>query len=259
MDDQKFGNTPLKVRDTSHYRSEYTKNFVEHWDQVASWEIRDKYEKDFYCKILKQYSCIDVLDVATGTGYHSVKLSTQGFKVVSLDGCTTMLKKATANGIKNGITLDTINCDWKDISAENLPQCFDAIICLGNSFTHVFDSAERTLILEKFRSALKRDGILIIDHRNYDSIVKGIPTRKALYYAGTSATAEPDYIDDGLARYKYEFNDGKCYYLNMYPITCNVLISEAKEAGFKLEETLYDLKEEQTGEAAFVQHVFRSI
>ena len=257
MDEQRFGKAPLKVRDTSHYRSEYTSGFVEHWDQVASWEIRDKYEKNFYEEILKRYSCKEVLDVATGTGYHSSKLSRLGFEVLSLDGCNTMLNKAKANGKNIGILLETLNCDWKEITPGRLGRMFDAVICLGNSFTHVFDSEERVQILENFRSVLKPEGILIIDHRNYDSIVKGIPTKKAQYYAG--ASAKPDHIDEGLARYKYEFKDGNCYYLNMFPITRDVLVSEAIRAKFRLEKTLYDLVENKSDDAAFVQHVFRSI
>ncbi len=258
VDEQRFGSSPLMIRDTSHYLSEYTENFVEHWDEVANWEIRDEYEKDYYNNILKNGRCEYVLDVATGTGYHSVKLTTLGYKVTSLDGCTTMLKKAVSNGLKKGIVLNTISCDWQNISSSILPHEYDAVICLGNSFTHVFESSERIKILKKFRSTLKPNGILIIDHRNYDSIVKGIPTKRAQYYAGVSATAEPEYIDNGLARYKYKFKDGTCYYLNMFPITRDVLIAEALEAGFNLEHTLHDLKEVNTKDAAFVQHIFRS-
>lgn len=100
MDKQNFGSSPLKLRKTSHYLSEYTTDFVEHWDQVADWEIRDNYEKDFYDNILKSNYCQSVLDVATGTGYHSIKLAALSYEVTSLDGCATMLQKAITNGQK---------------------------------------------------------------------------------------------------------------------------------------------------------------
>lgn len=105
---------------------------------------------------------------------------------------------------------------------------------------------------------MKLNGILIIDHRNYDSILKGIPTKKAQYYAGKSTVAETEYTDNGLARYKYKFKDGTCYYLNMFPLTRDVLMTEAFEAGFKVEHSLYDLKEIDTEGSAFVQHILRN-
>ena len=62
-----------------------------------------------------------------------------------------MLNKAKANGKNIGILLETLNCDWKEITPGRLGRMFDAVICLGNSFTHVFDSEERVQILENFR------------------------------------------------------------------------------------------------------------
>ena len=259
MNDQDFGQHPLEIRNTSHYKSEYSPGFADHWDQVANWDIRDAYEKSYYINLLSNYACEDILDVATGTGYHSIQFIANGFNVTSLDGSSTMLAKAVSNSLARNILLETIHCDWLDIPSKLNGRNFDAIVCLGNSFTHVFDPDERINILKNFCSVLKEDGLLVIDHRNYSSLINGMPTRKAQYYAGKSTSAEPEYLDEGLARYRYTFSDGSYYFLNMFPITSNTLISEAQTAGFQLLQTLFDLSDKQTDEAAFIQHVFRRV
>ena len=65
---------------------------------------------------------------------------------------------------------------------------FDAVICLGNSFPHLpdfrGDQADQKLALSNFYDILKPGGILIIDHRNYDEIIKTgkLSQSKNIYY-----------------------------------------------------------------------------
>ena len=64
---------------------------------------------------------------------------------------------------------------------------FDAVICLGNSFAHLpdfnNDSKVHSLALENFECLVKPGGILMIDHRNYDAILKhGSAPAKNIYY-----------------------------------------------------------------------------
>lgn len=64
---------------------------------------------------------------------------------------------------------------------------FDAVLCLGNSFAHLIDSfgdqREQKTAIENFMKCLKPGGFLLIDHRNYDHIIKtGATPAKCLYY-----------------------------------------------------------------------------
>src|SRR3546814_1966057 len=43
----------------------------------------------------------------------------------------------------------------------------------------------------------------------------GFKTKHKYYYCGDQVTAEPEYIDDGLARFKYRFPDKSEYTLKM--------------------------------------------
>ena len=49
---QSFGEDPVKVRETDHYRIEYIKSFVEKWDELIDWDSRAESEGDFFIRQL---------------------------------------------------------------------------------------------------------------------------------------------------------------------------------------------------------------
>ena len=71
---QEFGDNPVEVRETGHYTEEYVPSFVEKWDSLIDWEKRAESEGNFFIDLLRKRGVKSVLDVATGTGFHSVRL-----------------------------------------------------------------------------------------------------------------------------------------------------------------------------------------
>merc|ERR1711963_1297608 len=64
---------------------------------------------------------------------------------------------------------------------------YDAIICMGNSFPHLIDDhgdfRDHKTCIQNMYDMFKPGGILIIDHRNYDYILKnGKSPKKNIYY-----------------------------------------------------------------------------
>ena len=55
---------------------------MEKWDELIDWQSRAESEGDFFIEALKEHNAREVLDVATGTGFHSVRLIEAGFEVV---------------------------------------------------------------------------------------------------------------------------------------------------------------------------------
>lgn len=185
-----------------------------------------------------------VLDVATGTGFHSVRLLEEGFETVSADGSPEMLARAFQNGRTfGGHILRVVNADWRWLNRDVHGE-YDAIICLGNSFTHLFSERDRRKALAEFYAMLKHDGVLIIDQRNYDALLDGqYSNRHTYYYCGDEVSAEPDYVDAGLARFKYTFPDNSEYFLNMFPLRKNYVRRLMREVGFQHVETYGDFQE----------------
>jgi glycine/sarcosine N-methyltransferase len=241
--DQEFGENPLAIRETEHYQAEYVEQFVDKWDELIDWDARAESEGGFFIKLLKGYGKERVLDVATGTGFHSVQLLKAGFEVTSADGSAEMLAKAVENAKQRALFLNTVHADWRWLNRV-IQGKFDAVICLGNSFTHIFDEAERRRALAEFYAALRHDGILILDHRNYDSILDvGFDSKHKYYYCGDQVTAEPEHVDDTLARFRYSFPDGSVFHLNMFPLRKNYVRKLLSEAGFQRVYTYGDFQE----------------
>ncbi|MEQ8845881.1 MAG: class I SAM-dependent methyltransferase [Phycisphaerales bacterium] len=240
---QNYGDNPNVVRDTDKYVEEYVHGFVDKWDELIDWDERAKSEGDFFIEELRRRGVKRVLDVAAGTGFHSIRLIEAGFDVVSVDGSPNMLAKAFENGRRRGHVLRTRHADWRWLNRDVMGR-FDAVICLGNSFTHLFNERDRRKALAEYYSALVHDGVLILDQRNYDSILdNGFSTKHKHYYCGEQVTAEPEYFDDGLCRFCYSFPDGSKYHLNMFPLRKNYTRRLLREVGFQRIDTFGDFKE----------------
>jgi len=254
--EQSFGENPIEVRETDHYKDEYIDSFVDKWDELIDWDARAKSEGNFVIDTLKERGVKKVLDVATGTGFHSVRLLKAGFEVVSVDGSAHMLAKAFENAKRHGYILRTVLADWRFLNRDVHGE-FDAIICMGNSFTHLFNERDRRKALAEYYAMLKHDGVLVLDQRNYDAILDhGYKSKHTYHYCGEDVTAEPEHVDDGLARFKYIFPDKSEYHLNMFPLRKEYVKRLMVEVGFQHIETYGDYQETyHENEPDFFTHV----
>lgn len=228
---------------TDRYKEEYVFAFVEKWDELIDWDRRAAAEGGFFADVLTARGVKTVLDVATGTGFHSVMLKQAGFEVTSVDGSEMMLNKAVANGHQRGQPLTTIRADWRWLG-QSVAGGFDAIICLGNSFTHLFADGDRRQALAHFHALLNPGGTLILDQRNYDALLDKTaqPSRK-FYYCGKNVCARPILVDDTVARFRYEFADGAAFHLEMFPLRKAYVHQLMSESGFSNIETFADFQE----------------
>ncbi len=244
---------------SDQYQEEYHESFVDKWDELINWEARAEGEDGFFATILREHGCQRVLDAATGTGYHAVILREEGFDVTAVDGAEEMIRKTNENARRRGVDLPAIVSDWRELS-DNVEGGFDAIVCLGNSFTHLFDMDDRVTTMAEFRKVLKPGGLLIIDQRNYDRILdEGFSTKHQYYYVGTGVTAAPIEIDAEAVKFEYSFPDGAKHHLTMYPIRQKMLTDLITGAGFEILETFGDFKRDwQPSETDFLVHVARA-
>ena len=240
---QDYGQDPTTVRETDKYISEYIGGFVDKWDELIDWNARAESEGRFFIDELKKRGCKRILDVAAGTGFHSVRLIEEGFDVVTADGSPVMLAKAFENAKNRGHILRTVQADWRWLNRD-VHGKFDAVICLGNSFTHLHEDRDRRKALAEFYAALKHDGLLILDQRNYDSILdNGFSSKHTYYYCGDQVSAEPEFVDEGLARFCYTFPDKSSYHLNMFPLRKAYVEKLMLEVGFQQVKTYGDFHE----------------
>lgn len=240
---QDYGHDPLAVRETDKYKDEYVSDFVDKWDQLIDWKSRTEGEGAFFIDLLRERGVRQILDIATGTGFHSVRLLNEGFEVVSADGSPEMLARAFQNARYHGHIMRTVQADWRWLNRD-VHGKYDAVICLGNSFTHLFKERDRRKALAEMYAALRHNGVLILDQRNYDMILdEGFKSKHTFYYCGDNVKAEPEHVDDGLARFRYEFPDESVFHLNMFPLRKDYTTRLMREVGFQTVTTYGDFQE----------------
>jgi glycine/sarcosine N-methyltransferase len=74
MAHQDYGQDPSAACDTNQYQIEQIHSFADQCDQTIDWDRCADSECDFSIRILKEHGARKVLDVATGTEFHSVCL-----------------------------------------------------------------------------------------------------------------------------------------------------------------------------------------
>ncbi len=224
----------IRNLNTGNQYGQYTRDFVDYWDDLVGWEGRAASEGGFYERLLKTAGCREVADVASGTGFNAINLAQSGLVVTATDGSENMLAKTRENAKQMGVSFGhTQVADWVKYDKQVGKEQFDALICLGNSFTHLFEHEARRDAMEAFFNALRPGGMVIIDHRNYDSMLdNGYSSKHQHYYTGKGVDAYPAELNRYLARFEYKFPDGAVFQLNMYPLRQDYLSHLLEDAGF---------------------------
>jgi SAM-dependent methyltransferase len=131
-----------------------------------------KFYKELFAK--KKYK--DVLDCSVGTGQMAIPLAQMGYNVTGTDINKRMIKQAKQNFARNRqiATLDV--CDFMSLKSKFKTE-FDVVLNTGNSLGHIKND-ELGIAIKSMDSVLRPGGMLYIDSRNWDNILK----RKQRYY-----------------------------------------------------------------------------
>lgn len=243
---------------SNRYHAQYTQEFVKRWDDLIDWQGRAAGEAGFFARLLSAHGVRTVADVACGTGFHAVVLAQAGFEVVASDGSANMIERTRANAKRHGVQLAGLEvADWRNLHTVFGENRFDAVLCLGNAFTHLFEHEARRDALEAMLTILRPGGMLVIDHRNYDRILgEGFSSKHRYYYTGENVDARPSQISRTLCRFEYAFEDGRRFDLDLYPLKQGYLAHLLEDAGF-VEITRYGDFERpfDEGDVDFIQQV----
>lgn len=151
--------------------------FSTDYDRFVNWEGRLALELPFLTAELALMKKDDghpvtVLDAACGTGQHVVALTQQGFEGSGADLSSKMVEFARTNAKAANLDITFKQAGFGQLSSTFTDQKFDSLICLGNSLPHILDEDSMLQTLEDFKSVLKPGGKIIIQNRNFDSILK---------------------------------------------------------------------------------------
>ena len=246
------------MTDNRGYKEEYSKDFVGYWDELIGWEGRARAEEGFFQRLLTAHGAKSVIDAACGTGFHSVTLARDGFEVTASDGSENMLARALENANRHGVTFAAARvADWRRLHEVHGEASFDALICLGNAFTHLFEHEDRREAMHAMYSVLKPGGMIVIDHRNYDRMLDhGYSSKHMYYYTGEGVKARPIVVNRTLTHFEYVFADGETFHLRLYPLKQGYMRHLLEEAGFHDVATYGDFERPfDEAEVDFMQQV----
>jgi len=233
--------------------------------------------KTFILNLLRQKKVQNVLDAACGTGVDSVMLIEEGFTLTSSDASDKMLKGAYKTRWERRrepsfFDWEIEEANWLTLAQEVRKPIggFDAVLCMGNSFPHLLDDhgdlRDHKKCFKNFASMLKPGGVLIIDHRNYDYILKhGRAPKKNIYYNSkhirdirTQVIYENNAPKQITLKYNMDVEEDGDFILSYQPHTLKSFTGLLKEAfGNEAKHTIYaDFKRlEDEPEPAFYIHV----
>jgi len=152
-----------------------------------------------------------VLDVGGGSGRYSIYLAQKGHRVTLFDLSETLVKQASENAAKAGVTIqDFIKGNVLELDSLLSDQYYDVVLCMGPMY-HLLEEAERVAPLRQCINKLKSGGIIIIAFiSSYAPLVdclKGFPEKII-----ESKDRFLQYLMDGKNDKQFGFTDA--YFIN---------------------------------------------
>ena len=141
------------------------------YDSSIDWPSRLGKEIPFLLKCLPTSKRSRALDIACGSGRHSIALAHKGVEVVGFDNSAQMIKIARTLADKEGANPEFLVADMLRVERVVDPG-FDLIICLGNSLALLptLDAVKK--VVSSVYSLLSPGGSFVLQVLNFEEIWK---------------------------------------------------------------------------------------
>jgi ubiquinone/menaquinone biosynthesis C-methylase UbiE len=117
-------------------------------------------EVDFLVSTLQLSAGDKVLDLACGTGRHSVELAARGMDVTGIDFNRAALDVAEGAAEKSGVAPRFVELDMRELQSG---ERFDAVICFWTSFGYFEDEADDLRVAQRVAAALAPGGRFLLE------------------------------------------------------------------------------------------------
>jgi 2-polyprenyl-3-methyl-5-hydroxy-6-metoxy-1,4-benzoquinol methylase len=119
-----------------------------------------------------------VLDLGAGFGMHAIPLARRGARVTAIDSSVELLR--TLAGLSGDLPVQAVNDDLLDFQ-RHVAEPPSAILCMGDTITHLPDMGAVETLIERTSSELPSGGVFVASFRDYSVPLKGeerfIPVR----------------------------------------------------------------------------------
>ncbi len=161
------------------------------YDNTIDWKTRLSQEIPFLLSLLDNPKEKRVLDMACGSGRHSVSLAKHGAQVTGLDMSRTMIQAAQKHAESNGVKPVFIIADMVDVGRV-VEGAFDLVICLGNSLALLNSVESVRSVMKAVYKLLNDGGSFVAQVLNFEEVhwtgFRNFPTKTGKLSDGTEVT-----------------------------------------------------------------------
>ena len=113
------------------------------------------------------------LDLGSGPGFQAIALAELGFeRVLALDTSRALLDELVEH--TGDLPIDVIEQDLRHFDHLVAPGSVEAIVCMGDTLTHLDDETDVAKLFKEARMALQPDGLIILTFRDLSTELAGL-------------------------------------------------------------------------------------
>ncbi|MBI1387830.1 MAG: methyltransferase domain-containing protein [bacterium] len=140
------------------------------YDAFIDWDARIKREDPFYQHIFRERLATSILDAGCGSGGHALHWAGMGYNVVGVDSSPEMIRKAREGAEREELDAE-FDCLQLTDFASRLQTRFDAVVCVGNTLSHILNEENMLRFFRESAASLKDTGAAIFHCHNFQRIL----------------------------------------------------------------------------------------
>jgi 2-polyprenyl-3-methyl-5-hydroxy-6-metoxy-1,4-benzoquinol methylase len=145
-------------------------HYESHLGPIYSWMLGDMdaafARSDLELESLGLPAAGTAIDLGAGFGLHALPLARRGFSVIALDACQPLLDELRSRA--GTLPIRTVNANLLAFR-EHIERPMDAILCMGDTLTHLPDTGSVESLFTDVAASLKDGGIFAATFRDYVS------------------------------------------------------------------------------------------
>jgi SAM-dependent methyltransferase len=137
-----------------------------------------------------------VLDLACGTGRHTIELARRGYEVVGFDLSLAMLARAGEDAQDHEAKVNFVQGDMREMTFD---EQFDGVFCWNTSFGF-FEEEKNALVIDRIHRSLRAGGLFLLDVINRDFLIAQSPS--LAWFEGDGCVCMDEMSVDFISRMK---------------------------------------------------------